>query len=194
MMKKLIALLLAAVMMLCSVSFAEETAETIEAQPVTEEIDLPDVEDDEILNFNITMDKLPEGYVINTYPVDGAVYATFVNENSPVVYFVSVAHSEEFFGYTLNVAELTEEQKANVAEVFSLDFYNPDISFVKTAHGTDVIMIDENNYSYDCVEYVTVYDGYIITLDALRNEGKLSEEELATALQLLSDMWVVPAN
>ncbi len=91
-------------------------------------------------------------------------------------------------------AKTPEEQLENLKETLSAEYVEPVFSFTKTAYGTDVIVIEENgDCSYDYVEYVTIYEGYFISLGIL-TDTPITEAEMETALTLLSDMWIVPVN
>ncbi|MBO2516415.1 MAG: hypothetical protein CW338_03945 [Clostridiales bacterium] len=190
-MKKFFALLLAAVMLLSAAAFAEED-EVIE---VTDYV-ATELGEEDILSFTILMDALPEGYEMVTYPVDGALYAGFMCEGNPVEYLVSVAHDELLDNYTLVIADLSVEAYTNAIAYLGVadEFVNPEFSFTKTSHGTDVIIVNENGASTDSVELISVYEGYVITMIVMKYEGEVTQEDVDIALQLLSDMWFVPAE
>ena len=188
--KKLIAMLLALILLVSVSAFAEETEEAIEVS----DYEATDVGLDEILNFGITMDDMLAGYTMETFPAAGALYATIISEdeNAPV-YLISVDHSEIFDGYTLNVEAMTAMDLINMETVMGKGYYDPAFSFDKTSHGTDVILVNENTDAVDYAEYVTIYEGYFVTVCVVKNTA-LNDEDLAGALKLLSDMWIVPVN
>ena len=169
-MKKLFALLLA-LCLLCSVAaFAEEAAAP----------------------YTINMDAIPEGYTMSQQNVNGDIALEFQPEaeNMPV-YFGSVAFSEVFDGYTLNIADLSEDDKAQVAEMFGADYNNPTFDFTrKTTHGSDLIIMQENGAETDSAEIVTIWQGYFITIGVYGVE-EITEDMLETAITILSDLWVV---
>ena len=105
-----------------------------------------------------------------------------------------VAHSEIFDGYTINLAELTEEQVAEMTETLAEDFTEAEISYTKTAYGTDLIVVDENGLYTDVCDIVTIYDGYVVSACILNVNGEITEDDKAVAIQLLSDMWFVKAE
>lgn len=189
-MKKLIALLIAMALVFSVAAFASKDEEAIAVEDYTPTA----LAEEDILDFGITLDKLPEGYEMKTFDTAGSLYVLFESENDPTLYYVSIAHSEYFDNYTLNVAEMSEEQLENLKETLSAEYVEPVFSFTKTAYGTDVIVIEENgDCSYDYVEYVTIYEGYFISLGIL-TDTPITEAEMETALTLLSDMWIVPVN
>ena len=191
-MKKFFAVLLAAVMLLSMTAVAEEIEEVEGIIEVTDSVE-GTLDEDQLLNFDILMDKLPEGYEMIKVPVDGSLYAFFGNDNADIVYYVSVAPDEMFDGYTMVLADLNAEEYANAIAYIGAadDFVNPEFSFTKTAYGTDVIIVNEaDDDSDDEVELISIYEGYIITMSIVKNEP-ITDEDIAAALQLLSDMWIV---
>lgn len=198
-MKKFLALLLAAMMLFGTVSaFAEgEDAEVVgDVEAVTDYVGT-ELEADELLDFNIAMDAIPEGYTMETFALDGDLYAIFSNEEdeNAISYVASIAFSEMFDGYTFSKDAMSEEELANMVAMLieDSDLTNPAYSFVQTSHGTDAIMIDDNDGATDTVELITIYQGYFISIVLVKN-GTLTEDDCAAGLKLLSDMWIVPAN
>ena len=191
-MKKFFAVLLAAMMLLSMTAFAEEIEEVEGIIEVTDSEE-GTLDEDQLVSFDILMDKLPEGYEMIKVPVDGSLYAFFGNDNADIVYYVSVAPDEMFAGYTMVIADLSAEEYANAIAYIGAadDFVNPEFSFTKTAYGTDVIIVNEaDDDSDDEVELISIYEGYIITMSIVKNEP-ITDEDIAAALQLLSDMWIV---
>lgn len=191
-MKKFFAVLLAAVMLLSMTAVAEEIEEVEGIIEVTDSVE-GTLDEDQLVNFDIMMDKLPEGYEMIKVPVDGSLYAFFGNDNADIVYYVSVAPDEMFAGYTMVIADLNAEEYANAIAYIGAadDFVDPQFSFAKTAYGTDVIIVNEaDDDSDDEVELISIYEGYIITMSIVKNEP-ITDEDIAAALQLLSDMWIV---
>lgn len=191
-MKKFFAVLLAAVMLLSMTAFAEEIDEIEGIIEVTDSVE-GTLDEDQLVSFDILMDKLPEGYEMIKVPVDGALYAFFGSDDADIVYYVSVAHDEMFDGYTMVIANLSAEEYANAIAYIGAadDFVNPEFNFAKTAYGTDVIIVNEaDDNSDDEVELISIYEGYIITMSIVKNDS-ITDEDIAAALQLLSDMWIV---
>lgn len=184
-MKKLLAILMALLLALTLSAAAEEAEEVTDAPSTT-------LESDEILDFTIEMDALPEDYQVEIIPMDGDLYAVFSSESNPTLYLASVAYSELFGIYTLKTDELTEEQLEEMKTFLSDGYADPSFSFDKTAHGTDVILVNENGSGDDYAEYITIYEGYFVSIGVVK-DTELTQEDLATALQLLSDLWIVPA-
>ena len=197
-MKKLLALVLA-LLMLTSVAFAEDTAEMTELDLSEVESLIEEVADyiataldpEDVVNFTIAMDALPEGYTMETAEVGSTLYATFTKDADSVQFMASITYSELFDGYTLNVDDLSaEELNAEMQEMLGDSYALPEFSFVTTSHGTDVVLVNETGAESDYAEYVTIYQGYMVTV-ALVKDSELSDADLALGLQLLSDMWFV---
>ncbi|MCQ2453309.1 MAG: hypothetical protein MJ136_01835 [Clostridia bacterium] len=166
-MKKFLAIL-AVLCLLCCTAFAEEA------------------------NYVINMDAIPEGYTLEQESYNGELYYTFTSEKEDMpVYYGSVAFSEIFDGYTLSVENLTDEEKAQVEELFSGDLNAPEFDFSrKTTHGTDLIILCETGAESGTVEIVTIWQGYFITI-GVYTEGEVTAEMIDTAITILSDLWVV---
>lgn len=178
-MKKFLSILLCLTLMLSVSSFAFAEGEDVETETV----------EAEPLGFSIRMDAIPEGYELETIELDDCLYAFFINDRAAVEYMASVARSEYFPGYTLKLDELTEEMKQELVIMLSDGYNDPVFSYDKTSHGTDVIIINENGAADDWLEIVTIYEGYFISVATLSDEP-LTDADVATALQLMSDLWV----
>ena len=176
-MKKLIALLLA-LLMLGSVAFAETTE------------DVANYEEQDVLDFTITMDAIPEGYTMTLVEYEFGPVAIFTSDASDVQYEVNVVYSELFDGYTMDLEALTEDEEAEMREMLSAGYSMPSFTFDKTSHGTDVIIIDEQDADSDYGEIFSIYEGYMITMVVMKNDT-LTDEDYALGLQILSDMWFV---
>lgn len=179
-MKKLVALLLA-LFMLGSVAFAEENAE----EPATT------LEAKDIMNFDIAMDAIPEGYTMEKKEIEGDLLAIFTPEDeTKVSVYISIAYSEIYDGYTLNAADMDEEAMANLEDVMGEDYNMPSFTLAQTEHGTELIVIDETEADSDYGEILTVYQGYIISASLLKQDS-LTREDYELAVKILSDLWIV---
>lgn len=182
-MKKIFAILLALCLLLTITAVAEEKAD--------DEVGTT-MEMNEFFTFDISMDAIPEGYTMQTGTQDGIAYAIFTCENKATI-TVNVAHSEEFDGYTMVLDELTAEQKDNMVANLTEDFYKPVVTYTKTTHGTDLIIVNENEVESDSVQITGIYDGYFINCEVYDLDAEVSQEAIDTAVQIISNMWFVPA-
>lgn len=183
MMKKMIAALLALMMLFSVAAFAEDAGASY--------ADLGDA-----VKNALDDDHVPAGYQYYQEEVDGVVYFTLLPADDELkpLYMGSVAHSEEFDDYTLNVASLNDEQLDQMKAVLGDDLFNPSFSFSKTAHGLDLLIMNENDVATDIAEIMTVYHGYIITVSAFTLEGELTQADIDLAIQYLFDRWTVDAE
>lgn len=181
-MKKIFALLMAMLMLAgftCAV--AEEEATTI--QNATPEFDVTTV--------------VPEGYQLEETRYESTVYLLFTTqtEGKPD-YIVSIAHSEEYDGLTLN--ELSDEEKEALLVQMSEDFAAPEVHDLVTESGTQVYLINETVAEGDDdadASYATgftIYKGYFFQIAAIKDDfDVLSQEEIDLAMKILSDIWFV---
>ena len=189
-MKKLFVLLMAAVMLLSVCAFAEEAVEEAAPLETTDPQEVAEaVAEQDVLNFDITMDQIPEGYDMIIDEAGGLKYAVFTSEaEGSAKYIASVGYSSYMKGFTLN-AELTDEQMAEAVAGLTESYNNAEVTMVETTHGTKALFIDEHDTESDYSELVTIYDGYIINIFYYK-DTELTAEDDALALQILSDLWV----
>jgi len=187
-MKKLIALILS-VMMLCCVCGAEEFVADSEYT----------TDGEGIISFDIVLDKLPEGYTLETFSYMNTLYYDIVNDSvdGAVLYYGSVAHSDEFDNeetgaYTLDLEAMTAGQLEQMQTLCAAGFDSPAFSYDKTAYGTDIIIIVETNCPTGFVDVFTIYNGYFITVSAFV-DGELTQDVIDTCVTIMSDLWVVEA-
>lgn len=177
-MKKLLALLMAAVMLM-GVSYV--MAETVQVEQST-------------AAFDVTM-VIPEGFsmveqrVNDTLCIDVLADDPAVNPN----YSMTIAYSEEYEGHT--ISELTEEEQESLLEKLTEEnFWDATVSGHTTTGGTLVFVLDENEAEVgtDYALAFTVYKGYFIQMFVEHDDySKLSEEDIQRAIDLLSDMEFV---
>lgn len=173
-MKKIFAIMLALMLALVAgLAVAEETAE----QP--------------FIDFDIKMDKLPEGYDYQIEENGGSLFAAFYKQDDPeaAIYYVSVAFSDEFEGFTLD-RDLTEEEFENMKEILTEDYNDPTVEIRETEYGTKLICIAENDSQTDYADMITLWHGYFITV-GIQKATNLVDEDMEVAAQIVSDMWIV---
>lgn len=73
-----------------------------------------------------------------------------------------------------------------------------DISYMETAYGTKLMVVKETRGGIDYVDFYTIYKGYEIELVLTQTELKagtpITEEQIATVIQFLSDMEFAPVQ
>ena len=150
-----------------------------------------ELEAEDVVDFDITMDKVPEGYSFDKEEADGAVYVTFTCEGKPT-YFVSVAYIDYFDGYTLNTDDLANEEMEELNSMLTEGYSGAAIYFSETAYGTDLIVVDETAAESDYGEIITIYEGYFITCTIMGSgDAELTADDYTTGVQILSDMWMI---
>ena len=191
-MKKFFALMLAMMLLLCTCAFAEEAAEETATVTTDPQVVAEAVANQDVLDYSIVMDKLPDGVTMTTDNVGGILYAVFTSEaEDSTKYIVSVGYSEQFGDYTMT-EDLTDEEMAQAVEALTSEGYaNPTVGLLETAYGTKVLYIDENGADSDYAEMVSIWKGYVINMFYSNESRELTEEDRDTGLTILSDMWVV---
>ncbi len=173
MMKRTIALLLIAALLVLTAASA-----------FAEEVEKP------FIDFDIKMDRIPDGYGFTTREEGGSLFATFSSEDpDDVVIYVSVAFSDAFAGYTMT-PDLSDEDLENAMQVLGADYNMPAFNLVETDYGTGMIRITENDAQSDYADFVTVWHGYLIRL-ALQKNAPLTDGDMDLAVRIASDMWIV---
>lgn len=143
---------------------------------------------DEALDLSFA---LPEGYMFSENWFGGILYAEFDPADSDAASMIlSVGVSEEYSGRS--IGDLSEEEMETLKELAAEDFSNPSIAVTETAHGTKLILADENSEYDEYAEIFTVYQGYFIgMLIQPQNGAPLTESEIQVAVDVLSGMEFV---
>lgn len=134
---------------------------------------------------------VPEGYTFSGDWNGEILYAdlTPADPAAPAM-ILSVAASEEYGGVTIN--DLSEDELNSLIAVCTADYASPSYAISETTHGTKLIVLDENSDADEYVEIVTLYQGYFVqVLMEPTDESQLTEDQIAVAVQLLSDMKFV---
>lgn len=185
-MKKRFVLLLTVLMLLsCGFAIAEE---------LTQEVMMD--ENAVYIDFDIKMDKMPEGYTYYTEEAGGSLFAVFYKEDengeadkaAPAIY-VSIAHADDFSGITLNM-DVSDEQMLEIEEMLAADYNDPNIEIRETDYGTKVICITETDAQTDYADLITIWNGYFVTVGLQKTE-QIVDEDMDLALQIVSDLWIV---
>ena len=168
-MKKLLAIVMA-VLMLMSVALAD-TAKT------------PVVYDD-----NLTLNMVyPEGYDVAVEDIGIYKMIAMSKENAPVILLL-ICPDDEYAD-----AERLNDMDEGDQEAFTLslmeDYNNANVTWLKTEHDTDVVMLNENDAAVDFAELVTLYHGYLIDVMLIAQDGEtVTENDINLAMKVLSDM------
>lgn len=173
-MKKLIAILLAALMLFGACAFAGEAEEITE--PGSEQ------------NFSLTMTEVPAGFTL-TVLADNLL--CLVNEDETLGIFISAENSDILGSYTLT-RDLTDEQKAELELICGADYNDPTFDYsLETAFGTPLILVNENGAASDSADIFTIYEGFFIGCSILHTDGEVTDADIAVAVEALSNTWTV---
>ena len=177
-MKKRFAALAMLMLLGCGSAFAE-AADGAQAIPA----------DEPTVSFDIRMDNIPEGYTYTTTEVGEELIAIFTPEDpEAVTVYVDVGHSADFEGFTFN-RDLTEEETAQVTAYLTEDYSDPTLSILSTGHGTNYVLVEENNTDTDVADIITIWNGYVIWIGLQKNTD-ITQADLDLGGKILTDIWV----
>lgn len=178
MMKKMLALVLALMMLGVGAAMAESAEEEQEKTIAVSS------------SFDITI-ELPAGYQMTKEVGDGLIYAEIFSPDTDVSYTLTVAYSEELSEQD-DLTKMTQEQFDDFIAVIAADYAAPETRVYETSHGTRLLFIQETGTEESGYGMLmTVYQNYIIGLYMLDTVNPLSEEEIQTGVDMLSELWFV---
>lgn len=184
-MKKLIAMLLCLSMLFCAAAVAETAEKTQLGQ-----IDVNGA-------FKL-QGTLPEGYSYETVDLENGNFCAvirYLDYTKPVM-SLSVAYNE-LAADVERLNDVDDETLARLENTFRTED-DVEISYRETAYGTKLMMVKEVLDGVDYVDFYTLYKGYeveFVLLPAVdAGDGTLSEQEIQTAIDFLSDLEFVPAE
>lgn len=168
-MKKIFALLLAFSLCLCSSALAEAVIfGTVNNQPVT----------------IVPLD----GYTVTLQDMNEGAYGLISCEDEEAVQFsVSIAYSEVFADYTMDIDQLTDDQIANAKEILSPDFNNPEFTFFKTENGLSLLLVDETDSQSEYAYILTIYNGYFVEVDMFK-ASSITQQDIDAAATMLQSI------
>lgn len=178
-MKKILASLLALMLLFSCTALAENKSYTI----------------DEGVTVNVVV---PEGYKADDAVFyDGNLIAGFesdVRENAPCMTLM-VCPSEDYNGLE-RLNDLSEDAFAQLKSDLCEDLNNPTVTEAETGLGTKLIVINENytEYNYDSVTIYTLYKGYLLQLFMVYAdesgilEKVITDEDIARGIQFYTDI------
>ena len=171
MMKKLFAVLLAA-MMLLTMSFAvAENAKTA-------------VVYDDNLTLNVVY---PEGYEVET--TSQGVYLLVNMTSEANADFVMLICPDEEYADLERLNDMEECDMEGYVLGLMEGYNDAEVTWLQTAYGTDVILLNENNATMDMAELITLYHGYVIDLMIVPEENEaVTGLDIEAAMKFLSDM------
>ena len=186
-MKKLIAVILSLVMMLCAVSAVAESTGKVTIGTIS-------------INGEFTLQcGIPEGYE----PVPGLVTPGFVtaiirsqDPEAPVMQ-LSVAFDEKYYDVE-RMNDLSAEELAQLEETYVEDDPFVEISYGETGYGTLLLIARHETETMDYIAFFSIYKGYCVEFvlaPSLTAEDKnLTEDQLRLSVGFLTDLDFIPAG
>lgn len=179
-MKKILAMLLAAMMLIgaCS-AFAEENGKTM-------------VQYDEKLSLAFAV---PAGYSFDVESNNGSIVGLMMDDNPETPNFSVVIAPDEEHDELPRLNDLTEEEKQAYIRALTEDLAEIAYEVKTTGYGTEVFVIDDQTAEYDVVTLTTLYYGCIVTIYVGHDDGRtVTEEDIAAGMQLMTDLDFVVAE
>ncbi len=178
-MKKLLAIILCAAILLGCAALAEEkkTLGTLNGM------------------FSIEC-TLPDGYQTEDIASDGngMLMVSIRSEDFNKPYMILSVAFDELMADVERLNDLDENTLATLEETFRSED-NVEITYTETALGTRLMVVKEIADTVEYVDFFTVYKGYSIEFVLLTDTAAgLTDQEIEMAVKFLSDMEFVPAK
>lgn len=182
-MKKLIAVLAAAVMLL-SVACAE-TASGKESIPF-----------DQNLSFEMAF---PEGYTYTAFVDQGVLMIQVSPEelkDDSLVFLIAVGYdSDPETASAERMNDLTAEQKDALAQSMLEDISGATTEIRATGLGSELILIVDPDAEIGNAELVSIYHGCLLDMYIARMDGSaVTEDDIAVGIQIFTDMDFIEVN
>ena len=186
-MKKLIAVILSIMMVLCAVSAMAESTGKVTIGTVS-------------INGEFTLQcGIPEGYE----PVPGQVTPSQVtavirsqDPNAPIMQ-LSVAFDEKYSDVE-RMNDLTEEELAQLEGTYVEDDPFVEITYGETGYGTMLLVARHETEEMDYISFFSIYKGYcvefVLAPSMTAEDKNLTEEQLRLSVDFLTDLDFIPAN
>ena len=174
MMKKLLALCMAAVMLLCAV--------TALADEIT-------------INYDEGMDivqVVPEGYTVDYEILENGILSVTMlkDENSIGIAMLIAADADH--DDTIKLNDLTDDEKKAFAEALFEDLDEESWSIMTTGQGTEAVVFKTTEDAYSMAMISTLYYGYDVVMYVSNPDGsELDDEDMTLAMQFLTDLSFV---
>ena len=186
-MKKLIAVILSLMMMLCAVSAVAESAGKVTIGSVS-------------INGEFTLQcGIPEGYE----PVPGLVTPGLVtaiirsqDPEAPIMQ-LSVAFDEKYYDVE-RMNDLTADELAQLEQTYIEDDPFVEITYGETGYGTLLLVARHETEEMDYIAFFSIYKGYcvefVLAPSMTAEDKNLTEEQLRLSVDFLTDLDFIPAN
>lgn len=147
--------------------------------------------------FELTC-KLPEGYKLQVVEMRGeSIIASVTSDDvtKPQMY-LSIAY-DELYADVQRMNDLDEDRRIILEQSFtSMD--DVDITKSETHLGTELMVVRNVGSGTDFVDFVSIYDGYLIEFNMTPNpslgDQRLTDEQIEVAIQFLTDVMFNPVE
>lgn len=172
-MKKIVALLMAAALLLCSFTAMADTTKVV-------------VNYDE--GMDITM-LLPEGYTANSSVNENGILVMLITKDADSLGVSCVVAADAEYDDAIRLNDLTEEEKAHFASHLFEDLDQEAWQITVSGHGTEAIVVDCLDDFYDMGIISSLYYGYGITMCVAYADGRtLTDADYELAMQFFTDL------
>ncbi|MDO4483098.1 MAG: hypothetical protein Q4C54_01300 [Clostridia bacterium] len=176
-MKKLIALLLAAVMLMGVGAACAETMIVEYDKGMDFTMDIPE-------QFEALTDVTDEGVLF--------VYMAGKDDNADVPSVLMLVAADDEHDETARLNDLTEDEKKAFAESLFEDDDEKNYEIKTSGHGTEAVVIETMGEGYDSLEISSIYHGYVFHVYYGYADGRdLTDADRELAMQLFTDLNVV---
>lgn len=180
-MKKILSIVLAA-MMLLSVGIAcAETAEATAAEPTVVRYDA---------QTDITY-ILPEDYAVSSTEFSGQMVIIDLKTLADKPELVLVVGLDEEYADLNKLNDLSDEDLQAYIDTLCEDWGTVETYVVNTDYDTKFVLLDEVSADIDQCQITGIYKGYTITLYLIRTNGtQVTEDDYNAAMKFLSEVWI----
>lgn len=180
-MKKILSIVLAA-MMLLSVGIAcAETAEATAAEPTVVRYDA---------QTDITY-ILPEDYTVSSTEFSGQMVIIDLKTLADKPELVLVVGLDEEYADLNKLNDLSDEDLQAYIDTLCEDWGTVETYVLNTDYETKFVLLDEVSADIDQCQITGIYKGYTITLYLIRTNGtQVTEDDYNAAMKFLSEVWI----
>ena len=142
--------------------------------------------------------KIPEGYKLQVISAQNAkIIATLVAEDESRPQMLLTVAFDEMFADKERMNDLSAEEIETLKASFT-DMNEVEFTEGETAAGTKLLIARETGSDEDFVSIISLYKGYSVEFVLSPNpkaaEQKLTDEQIQTGIDFLSNLDFIPAN
>lgn len=183
-MKKIIAIILGLVMLLCAVSATADDKVTLGTVSINGAFRLQSV--------------LPEGYQLTPLDVSSEQYVAMIDSEDPTkpAMMLSIAFDEQYADVE-RLNDMDDEALALLEQTFIDNDPEVEITYGETGYGTRVLVAKHDTDDLDFIDFCSIYRGYMVEfmlLPAKEGDGNLNDEQIALCVSFLTNLDFIPAG